>query len=109
MFFQNEVSTGQLAEILSQLYGDEPIAAVGASLLSNPDGNLNPMAPRIDAKYVNNPDLSDVQFLIDGRIFYGHKIVLINASDRFKRLLQDGSPTIEIDGIRYDVFQVRLF
>jgi ankyrin repeat/BTB/POZ domain-containing protein 2 len=29
--------------------------------------------PRIDPKFVNNPDLSDIQFRVEGKIFYAHK------------------------------------
>ena len=31
-------------------------------------------APRIDPKFVNNPELSDIQFRVEGRIFYAHKL-----------------------------------
>jgi ankyrin repeat/BTB/POZ domain-containing protein 2 len=37
-----------------------------------------------DVEYVNNPDMSDIQFLVEGKVFFGHRIILINASPRFK-------------------------
>lgn len=67
-------------------------------------------APRIDAKYVNNPDLSDVKFLVEGRLFYAHKIVLVNSSEQFERMMQEMTSSgdkIEIKDVNYDVFQVK--
>ncbi len=67
--------------------------------------------PLTDPRFVNNPELSDVQFLIDGRIFYAHKIMLVNASPRFRALLSsrfcDGSQNvIELSDVRYHIFEV---
>lgn len=53
---------------------------------------------------------------VEGRIFYGHKIVLVTASPRLRAMLSskistsDGSPpTVQINDIRYGVFQVRKY
>lgn len=48
---------------------------------------------------------------VEGKIFYGHKIVLVTASPRFQSMLSsklsDGNtPTVQINDIRYHVFQV---
>nr|CAD7258854.1 unnamed protein product [Timema shepardi] len=66
---------------------------------------------RIDPKFVNNPELSDVQFRVEGRVFYGHKIVLVTWSPRFRAMLSsklcDGNPPIvHINDIRYHIFQL---
>lgn len=67
---------------------------------------------RIDAKFVNNPEMSDVQFLVDGRLFFGHRIVLVNASEKFRELLKEATPTggdsmkIPVPNVRYEIFQV---
>lgn len=49
---------------------------------------------------------------VEGKIFYGHKIVLVTASPRFQSMLSskltsDGNtPTVQINDIRYHIFQV---
>lgn len=57
--------------------------------------------------------MSDVTFLVEGKLFYAHKVLLVTASNRFKTLMtnkseQDGdsSKTIEISDIKYHIFQV---
>jgi len=62
---------------------------------------------------VNNPELSDIQFMIEGHIFYAHKIILVNASNRFRAMLsnkfaESSQPVIEINDVRYHIFQVNL-
>ena len=42
---------------------------------------------RIDPKFINNPELSDVQFRVEGRTYYAHKLVLVTASSRFSSML----------------------
>ena len=55
-------------------------------------------APRIDPKFVNNPELSDIQFRVEGRLFYAHKLVLITSSYKFRSMLNskfcEGSPPV---------------
>ena len=60
---------------------------------------------------MNCPELSDVHFVIEGKIFYAHRLVLVNASNRFKTMLsgatKDGKvPTIELGDIKYQIFEV---
>jgi len=49
---------------------------------------------------------------VEGKIFYGHKIVLVTASPRFQSMLSsklsEGSstPTVQINDIRYHIFQL---
>lgn len=80
------------------------------------DGNhINDRTSRIDLKFINSPELSDVRFRVEGRIFYAHKIVLLTASSRFQSMLNyrltssangngDAAPILQINDIRYDVF-----
>lgn len=51
-------------------------------------------------------------FRVEGKIFYGHKIVLVTASPRLQSLLSskvsegNGTPTVQINDIRYHIFEV---
>ena len=92
-----------LADIFATCYGRELIKEIRDTSLHG--------GPRIDPKFVNNPELSDVQFRVEGRVFYAHKLILITASARFKSMLnskfcEGNPPVIQINDIRYDIFQV---
>lgn len=49
---------------------------------------------------------------MEGKIFYGHKIVLVTASPRFQSMLSSklsdasSTPTVQINDIRYHIFQL---
>lgn len=95
-----------LADIFSTCFGWEPIKPIKDCILSAGSGS------RIDPKYVNNPELSDVTFRVEGRLFYAHKIVLVTASPRLRAMLssklcEGGLPTVQINDIRYHIFQVK--
>lgn len=101
--FQNEGTTLLLADIFSTCFGWEPIKRIRDSTLSG--------GARIDPKFVNNAELSDVQFRVEGRVFYGHKIVLVTSSPRFRgmlssKLCEGNPPIVQINDIRYHIFQV---
>nr|CAD7400182.1 unnamed protein product [Timema poppensis] len=102
-FSKNEGTTLLLADIFTTCYGWEPIKDIRDTSFSG--------GTRIDPKFVNNPELSDVQFRVEGRVFYGHKIVLVTWSPRFRAMLSsklcDGNPPIvHINDIRYHIFQL---
>lgn len=63
---QNEGTTLLLADIFATCYGRETIKEIRDTSLCG--------GPRIDPKFVNNPELSDVQFRVEGRVFYAHKV-----------------------------------
>uniref|UniRef100_A0AC34PUU9 BTB domain-containing protein n=1 Tax=Panagrolaimus sp. JU765 TaxID=591449 RepID=A0AC34PUU9_9BILA len=62
--------------------------------------------PIINPKYADNSELSDIRFKIDDKMIYAHRIVLVNASDAFKRLLENPNGIIELDNVSYNVFKV---
>ncbi|XP_017123036.1 ankyrin repeat and BTB/POZ domain-containing protein 2 isoform X2 [Drosophila elegans] len=104
---KNEGTTLLLADIFATCFGWETLPPVKEQ---------PPMQPvqgsRIDPKFVNNPELSDVTFRVEGKIFYGHKIVLVTASPRFQSMLSSklseasSTPTVQINDIRYHIFQL---
>lgn len=108
-YSRDEVLSRQLASIFSSLYGSPEIPEIEIPV---------PKAlARIDPHFVNNPDMSDVTFIVEGQPFYAHKIVLVTASKRFKSLLSEarnsdgvggGSklPSIEISDIKYNIFKL---
>ncbi len=59
---------------------------------------------------MNNPTLSDVTFMVDGRNFHAHRIALLASSDTFRAMF-DGhykekeASTIPIPNIRWTVFE----
>ena len=61
-------------------------------------------------QYVNNPTLSDVTFMVEGRKFHAHRIALLASSDTFRAMF-DGhykekeASTIPIPNIRFTVFE----
>lgn len=52
---------------------------------------------------------------VEGRIFYGHKIVLVTASLRLQSMLSskvnegNATPTVQINDIRYHIFEVKVY
>ncbi|XP_026491591.2 ankyrin repeat and BTB/POZ domain-containing protein 2 isoform X1 [Vanessa tameamea] len=99
-----------LADILCACYGWEPVPAV----LEPPPAA--PAPARVDPSYVNNPSLADVTFRVEGRLFYGHKIVLVSESARLRAMLApprtppdappaSAPPLVQINDIRYHIFE----
>ncbi|PIN25860.1 Karyopherin (importin) alpha [Handroanthus impetiginosus] len=64
-------------------------------------------------QYVNNPTLSDVTFVVDGKRFYAHRICLLASSDAFRAMFDGGyrerdAKDVEIPNIRWDVFELMM-
>lgn len=74
-------------------------------------GILTPLGPRhMYQEYCNKPKFSDVQFLLEGKIFYGHKIILSSMCEKFKTMFEMGfkeefDQKIIIDNIEYSTFE----
>lgn len=107
--FRNHKAEGTilfLADVISASFGKEAIEKI--TLVKN-ETLRSSGAPRIDPKFVNNYELSDIQFRVEGRIYYAHKLVLITSSSKFRSMLNskfcEGSPPVlQINDIRYEIF-----
>ncbi|XP_063052676.1 ankyrin repeat and BTB/POZ domain-containing protein 2 isoform X2 [Engraulis encrasicolus] len=103
---QNEAIAQQLAGIFSHCYGAAPLPPI-------PEVKSTLLA-QLDPHFLNNQEMSDVTFVVEGKPFYAHRVLLITASDRFKSLLaqsgSDGSQSkdIEISDVKYNTFQVMM-
>ena len=74
-----------------------------------------PQRPQVylGEQYVNNPMLSDVTFLVEGRQFYAHRIALLASSDTFRAMfdgnyIEKDASSIPIPNIRYTVFHAMM-
>ncbi|XP_036007838.1 ankyrin repeat and BTB/POZ domain-containing protein BTBD11-B [Fundulus heteroclitus] len=99
---KNEVISQQLSAIFTQCYGPYPIPKLTEI--------KRKQTSRLDPHFLNNKDMSDVTFLVEGKPFYAHKVLLFTASNRFKTLLANrpcGENTcIEISNVKYHIFQL---
>ncbi|KAL9955461.1 hypothetical protein ACROYT_G036789 [Oculina patagonica] len=114
----------ELASVLSCCFGHEPLKEIEALPITQASiriGNATaipafvlfiPQLTDQGPDYINSPEMSDITFIVEGRPFYAHKIILATASKRFKAMLSnetveanDGSnPCIEISDIKYEIF-----
>ncbi|TKS90709.1 Ankyrin repeat and BTB/POZ domain-containing protein BTBD11-A [Collichthys lucidus] len=98
----NEVISQQLSVIFTQCYGPFPIPKLTEI--------KKKQTSRLDPHFLNNKDMSDVTFLVEGKPFYAHKVLLFTASPRFKSLLQNRpaaeNTCIEISHVKYNIFHL---
>ncbi|XP_029318151.1 ankyrin repeat and BTB/POZ domain-containing protein BTBD11-A isoform X3 [Cottoperca gobio] len=98
----NEVISQHLSVIFTQCYGPFPIPKLTEM--------KRKQTSRLDPHFLNNKDMSDVTFLVEGKPFYAHKVLLFTASARFKSLLQNRpaaeNTCIEISHVKYNIFHL---
>lgn len=112
-----------LLELLeSTVVKDQRDASAALRKLANEASSLShidaaPLSPvpqvYLGDKFVNNPTLSDVIFLVEGKRFYAHRICLLASSDAFRAMFDGGyrerdAKDIEIPNIRWDVFELMM-
>uniref|UniRef100_A0A8C7XE06 BTB (POZ) domain containing 11a n=1 Tax=Oryzias sinensis TaxID=183150 RepID=A0A8C7XE06_9TELE len=99
---KNEVISQQLSVIFTQCYGPFPIPKLTEI--------KRKQTSRLDPHFLNNKEMSDVTFLVEGKPFYAHKVLLFTASTRFKTLLQNRpaaeNTCIEISHVKYNIFHL---
>uniref|UniRef100_A0A672JUV6 Ankyrin repeat and BTB/POZ domain-containing protein BTBD11-A n=1 Tax=Sinocyclocheilus grahami TaxID=75366 RepID=A0A672JUV6_SINGR len=92
----------QLSVIFTQCYGPFPIPKLTEI--------KKKQTSRLDPHFLNNKEMSDVTFLVEGKPFYAHKVLLFTASPRFKSLLSNRpaaeNTCIEISHVKYNIFQL---
>uniref|UniRef100_A0A8C4MKU9 BTB domain containing 11 n=1 Tax=Equus asinus asinus TaxID=83772 RepID=A0A8C4MKU9_EQUAS len=71
---KNEVISQQLCVIFTHCYGPYPIPKLTEI--------KRKQTSRLDPHFLNNKEMSDVTFLVEGRPFYAHKVLLFTASPR---------------------------
>ncbi|OMP05069.1 BTB/POZ-like protein [Corchorus olitorius] len=90
------------------------LATKGGSLSSVDTAPPSP-TPQVylGEQYVNNPTLSDITFLVEGKRFYAHRICLLASSDAFRAMFDGGykerdAKDVEIPNIGWDVFKLMM-
>ncbi|XP_043084408.1 LOW QUALITY PROTEIN: ankyrin repeat and BTB/POZ domain-containing protein 2 [Puntigrus tetrazona] len=104
---KNEAIIHQLGVIFSHCYGPAPLPPIQEKKAA--------LSAQLDPHFLNNPEMSDVMFLVEGKPFYAHGVLLLTASDRFKTLLAlNGTDCtqprkeIEISNVKYSIFQMMM-
>uniref|UniRef100_A0A3Q4HTX6 Ankyrin repeat and BTB domain containing 2 n=1 Tax=Neolamprologus brichardi TaxID=32507 RepID=A0A3Q4HTX6_NEOBR len=69
------VVTKRLATVFSLCYGSSPVPPV-------PPLDVT-LSTQLDTHFLNNKEMSDVTFMVDGRPFFAHRVLLMSASDRY--------------------------
>uniref|UniRef100_A0A8C0XU55 BTB domain-containing protein n=1 Tax=Castor canadensis TaxID=51338 RepID=A0A8C0XU55_CASCN len=70
---KNDSVIQQLATIFTHCYGSSPIPSIPELRKTLP--------ARLDPHFLNNKEMSDVTFLVEGKLFYAHKVLLVTASN----------------------------
>uniref|UniRef100_A0A8C1V9C2 Ankyrin repeat and BTB (POZ) domain containing 2b n=1 Tax=Cyprinus carpio TaxID=7962 RepID=A0A8C1V9C2_CYPCA len=104
---KNEAIIHQLGVIFSHCNGPAPLPSIQEKKAA--------LSAQLDPHFLNNPEMSDVTFLVEGKPFYAHGVLLLTASNRFKSLLAlNGTDStqprkeIEISNIKYNIFQMMM-
>lgn len=107
----------QSASLKQQQDGSAALYKLATKTISLSPMDAAPLSPTpqvyLGEQYVNNPTLSDVTFLIEGKRFYAHRICLLASSDAFRAMFDGGyrerdAKDVEIPNIRWDVFELMM-
>uniref|UniRef100_A0A3P9H1E9 Ankyrin repeat and BTB (POZ) domain containing 2a n=1 Tax=Oryzias latipes TaxID=8090 RepID=A0A3P9H1E9_ORYLA len=90
-----------LASVFCHCFGSAPIPAI-------PPLNVA-LSTQLDVHFLNNKEMSDVTFMVAGRPFFAHRVLLMSASERFRGMLADSPDNIlHISHMTYSTFQMMM-
>uniref|UniRef100_A0A8C5N8X0 Ankyrin repeat and BTB/POZ domain-containing protein BTBD11-B-like n=1 Tax=Gouania willdenowi TaxID=441366 RepID=A0A8C5N8X0_GOUWI len=89
---KNEVISQQLSAIFTQCYGPYPIPKLAEI--------KRKQSSRLDPHFLNNKEMSDVTFLVEGKPFYAHKVLLFTASNRCVLILLSASKFFQLEALQ---------
>ncbi|KAM8887783.1 ankyrin repeat and BTB/POZ domain-containing protein 2-like [Synchiropus picturatus] len=93
--------TKWLASSISHCYGCSDVPAILPLDVT--------LSTQLDVHFLNNQEMSDVTFMVDGKPFFAHRVLLMSASERFRQMLNDTSDsTICISHMTYSAFQLMM-
>ncbi|KAJ3593919.1 hypothetical protein NHX12_006252 [Muraenolepis orangiensis] len=92
----------KLASVFSHCYGCTPVPPIPFLDVT--------LSTQLDVRFLNNQEMSDVTFMVEGRPFFAHRVLLMSASERFRCLLSNApdGEIIHIDHMTYSVFQMMM-
>ncbi|XP_068584825.1 ankyrin repeat and BTB/POZ domain-containing protein 2-like [Cebidichthys violaceus] len=95
------VLTKRLSSVFSHCYSCSPVPPVRPVDVS--------LSTQLDIHFLNNQEMSDVTFMVDGRPFFAHRVLLMSASERFRRMLCDSPDNIiHVSHMTYGTFQMTM-
>ncbi|KAM9366758.1 ankyrin repeat and BTB/POZ domain-containing protein 2-like [Symphorus nematophorus] len=95
------VITKRLASVFSHCYSCSPVPPVPLLDVT--------LSTQLDIHFLNNQEMSDVTFMVDGRPFFAHRVLLMSASERFRQMLCDSpDDIIHISHMTYSSFQMMM-
>ncbi|GJW95814.1 transmembrane 9 superfamily member 11-like protein [Tanacetum coccineum] len=83
------------------------------SIYPGRDAEIANISVYLGEEYVNDPMLSDVTFIVEGKRFYAHRIGLISSSDAFRAMFDGGykerdAKDVQIPNIRWETFELMM-
>ncbi|XP_034535121.1 ankyrin repeat and BTB/POZ domain-containing protein 2-like [Notolabrus celidotus] len=95
------VTAKRLASVLSLCYSCSPVPPL-------PPLDVT-LSTQLDIHFLNNKEMSDVTFMVDGRPFFAHRVLLMSASEQFRQMLSDSpDDIIHISHMTYSTFQTMM-